>query len=1206
MARMASRAVWRSRPIFITSTFRDMHAERGYLQDYVFPELAERLRDRHHHLEAIDLRWGVDTVSVDEEHAKELLVLKVCLSEIERSRPFLIVLLGDRYGWVPPAERMRAAATEAGFTGDITGKSITALEIEYGILSRLAERHRCRIYLRDPLPYDQMPPEIAARYSDNHLRLPSGPGGPRIERLKERLAREMASRVRHYSARWDSTQGKVTGLERWGRQVLDDLWEDLEAETGEFSCGPSATWQQEEAFALEQFAETQCRDFIGRKDLLRELLSHACLPGPFETNWGVCIAGSSGSGKSALFVELYRQLRSQSGILLLAHSAGVSTRSAHIDSLLRRWCAELAQQLGVSDPCVSLTAHLEVEAAFDRLLSTAAANRRVVCLIDALNQFEPTPSPRHLEWLPRAWPANARLIVTTLPGAQTESLANRPGVRIVPLPPLTVAESGDIAAAVCRRYHKALHPEILAVLASKERAADTPASGIPLWLELALEHLLLLDEDDFERAEREFTGTADQKLHALLLDTAQRVPAAVEDLYEYLLAREERVYGERLARAFASLIAASRSGWRELDLRMLLPLESGEPWDTLRFAALRRGFRAHLAQRGAFAQWDFAHGQMRQAVLRRNLADAALSAHTHEVIGNYLESLAGDDPLRQAELMFHLLRTGDRLRVARYYASPIRGNERANATRDVAAYAANGITENLGVCSWLNLAEIDAPQRAFIASQFTSDLALAMQACGGLPAQLHIQRAAERALVHLTASDPSNSQWQRSLATNRIHLGDLLMARGDSASAVESYRAAIAAAEHAAAADPQDSAVLGDLIMSLSNVGNVYKLRGEFDAALQAYRQSLALAERVGKTEFDKLVFKDYSSVNHVRIGDLLMERGDMAGALRSFRSALAIREELAITPVWGHEKILRDILVCQGKIANALRKSGDPQGAIVELNAALKNVRLLMERDPERLDWRREEAVLCGVVSDVLLTQGDTAGAYNYSLKALSVCKMLVRADRARTGWQDDLWRAYKKAGLIAVKLGKQDVAAGALQEAIDITKRLSGTDRSHSIWTEALSDNYDALAGVLEDAGDTAGAIAAYRHRTSALEELAQRQPGDPGHQRDLVWTHNRLGSLFRTKGDLPWSVHAYRAGVTVSETLIRVQPGDAGLQRDLAVSFVKIGDMLRQTGDYNGSWDAYTQARVTLQRMKAQGLPLDKTSTYLMERLRDLPEK
>lgn len=131
---METYAVWKSRPVFVTSTFRDMQAERDHLHRFVFPELEERLKARFHHLEPIDLRWGVDTASEADEEAKQRLVLKVCLAEIERSRPFLIALIGDRYGWVPPLERMQAAAQEAGHQGELTGKSVTALEIEYGVL----------------------------------------------------------------------------------------------------------------------------------------------------------------------------------------------------------------------------------------------------------------------------------------------------------------------------------------------------------------------------------------------------------------------------------------------------------------------------------------------------------------------------------------------------------------------------------------------------------------------------------------------------------------------------------------------------------------------------------------------------------------------------------------------------------------------------------------------------------------------------------------------------------------------------------------------------------------------------------------------------------------------------------------------------------------------------------------------------------------
>ncbi len=82
--------------VFISSTFRDMHAERDWLAKYVFPELRERCAGRGLDFVDVDLRWGVT-----EEEAEKGAVLDICLEEIEKSRPLFIGILGERYGWVP-------------------------------------------------------------------------------------------------------------------------------------------------------------------------------------------------------------------------------------------------------------------------------------------------------------------------------------------------------------------------------------------------------------------------------------------------------------------------------------------------------------------------------------------------------------------------------------------------------------------------------------------------------------------------------------------------------------------------------------------------------------------------------------------------------------------------------------------------------------------------------------------------------------------------------------------------------------------------------------------------------------------------------------------------------------------------------------------------------------------------------------------------
>ncbi len=88
--------------VFVSSTFSDLKAERNALQAHVFPRLRQLCAQHGARFQAIDLRWGVSTeASLDQQ------AMDICLGEIARCqqtspRPNFIVLLGDRYGWMPP------------------------------------------------------------------------------------------------------------------------------------------------------------------------------------------------------------------------------------------------------------------------------------------------------------------------------------------------------------------------------------------------------------------------------------------------------------------------------------------------------------------------------------------------------------------------------------------------------------------------------------------------------------------------------------------------------------------------------------------------------------------------------------------------------------------------------------------------------------------------------------------------------------------------------------------------------------------------------------------------------------------------------------------------------------------------------------------------------------------------------------------------
>src|SRR5262249_3354119 len=156
-------------------------------------------------------------------------------------------------------------------------------------------------------------------------------------------------RVRRYTASWDEKRHRVTGLEAWGRQVVEDIWAELDAETAAAATAPEPSWHQAERSALDDYMEDRARGFVGRQAVLTRLVQHAVSPAREGTTWGVCLTGDPGSGKSAVFGELLGRLRREGDALVLAHAAGASLRSSSVEAMQIRWIEELAAALGV-DP----------------------------------------------------------------------------------------------------------------------------------------------------------------------------------------------------------------------------------------------------------------------------------------------------------------------------------------------------------------------------------------------------------------------------------------------------------------------------------------------------------------------------------------------------------------------------------------------------------------------------------------------------------------------------------------------------------------------------------------------------------------------------------------------------------------------------------------------------------------------------------------
>ena len=88
---------------FVSSTFTDMEIERNILKN-IFNHLQKEYQIKGWQIEHVDLRWGIrNEASINNQ------TMRICLKELERCQtlspqPNFIILLGDRYGWIPLPE----------------------------------------------------------------------------------------------------------------------------------------------------------------------------------------------------------------------------------------------------------------------------------------------------------------------------------------------------------------------------------------------------------------------------------------------------------------------------------------------------------------------------------------------------------------------------------------------------------------------------------------------------------------------------------------------------------------------------------------------------------------------------------------------------------------------------------------------------------------------------------------------------------------------------------------------------------------------------------------------------------------------------------------------------------------------------------------------------------------------------------------------
>ncbi|MBD3192500.1 MAG: DUF4062 domain-containing protein [Candidatus Heimdallarchaeota archaeon] len=645
--------------VFFSSTFSDLEDERNALQEKVFGRLRKLCESYGARFLAIDLRWGIS-----EEVALSQKTMETCLEEIQRCqritpRPNFIVLLGERYGWVPPPRRIPVSEyqkivqflseeersliekwykedrnslysnPQTGFTENVYEllprrkeyidntkwepkeqeikrtlltaaqkaalpekdlikyyASATHQEIFEGILNHPEAENHVHCFFRSLKNLEAI--------EKKNLYIEKNPEKKnRLRQLKDKLQKILPEDMIHeYSVDIKDQDEKRKYLQK----LCDDIYNSLEKimlqeleKNREQEIDEQEKLEEEEEKFHVDFAKDRREMFVGRKKFLKKIMKYVKNKNEQSP---LIIIGEPGSGKSAIIAKTYELLKqADSEDTIFIRFIGTTSQTANSLNLLKNLFKTLAifslkidpvliakknieklntiyANSGIPiriDPTYDLMTqkllqlkrpmklNIEIDQIYDfeRLASLIkeqisliqSNEKKIVILLDGIDQFPEKDFGRGLSWLPQSLPENVKMIVSIAKDATDimEAIPFTNITNILNLKALKVTEAKQVLKLFLAKRNRTLQKHQQKELLKKFRA-----NGLPLYLRLAFEEIV-------------FWKSYDPPSETVL-------PTSIDDLILALFSRLYQEHGKPTIVKALSYLASTKNGLLEEEL----------------------------------------------------------------------------------------------------------------------------------------------------------------------------------------------------------------------------------------------------------------------------------------------------------------------------------------------------------------------------------------------------------------------------------------------------------------------------------------------------------------------------------------------------------------------------------------------------------------------------------------------------------------
>lgn len=631
--------------IFVSSTFKDMHFERDAIQEITLPALRSEAMKYGESVSFCDLRWGINTGDLDSEEGSRK-VLDVCLDEIDRCKPPMVVILGDRYGWIPSEELTINAADRKNLDKAQLKKdmeiedlqiSVTALEIAYGALSTPEKRSQALFYFRHI--ESDCPEDYTVEDSDHQKKL---------DHLKAKIEALTEGRIKHYYVRWDGE--KLDGVIPFAEMLAKNVKEAL---LPEWKKKELLTPFERERLTHWSFIEEKNAMFSARGALVQKYYDDLTQNGKHF----LAIKAPSGSGKSMLFSNLALKLR-DSGYDVVPFMSGLTSESNDSVDILRNAIYYIEDLLGFSHESVDFNFNgiggssdtngeepkekengIEKlrERLFELCLECEQANKRVIIMVDAVDQLASDDNRDNLIFIPERLSENVKFVMTCLPELVV------PGYECVTINPMDDSEKRLVISGILDAHHRQIEDSVV------DRMLTLEASSNPLFLSLLIQRLLMMNREDFFAINTKQMD-AMKAISERQMEVLQNCPDSLQDMSAALLTEAGSRINSKLVQRVAEYLAVSRHGLRREDLAALI----GDEWSELDFTHFITYMNESFMRRDD-GRFDFLHKCIREGVLELCFDEKRV----HKKVLKRLKQLPCQDLLKIQETVFHCLKADD-------------------------------------------------------------------------------------------------------------------------------------------------------------------------------------------------------------------------------------------------------------------------------------------------------------------------------------------------------------------------------------------------------------------------------------------------------------------------------------------------------------------------------------------------------------------